>query len=437
MKTRSLRVRLLAGAAAAIFAALALAWIAMSFMFEAHIERSVEANLENHGRELIAGLTAAPDGTLSTTLEPNDPRFATPASGFYWQINAGAQVLRSRSLWDATLPLNTAVRGEDWASSDLAGPFEARIHLVSRRIEISGVADPLIVTLAEDHAAVTAARDAFGRDLAIFMIVLWLALSAAAWLQVHLGLQPLEDVRRALATMRAGKRLEADVYPAEAAPLAEAINTYAAAHERDLELAKRRAADLAHSLKTPLAALAAQARRAREAGATDAADGLDRAIAAATAAVERELVRTRAASVEAKPARVRKAVSDLIKVIERTEHGEALVFDNAVEDVETLAPSELIMEIAGPLLENAARHARTRVRVSGDVASLVIEDDGQGMSEADAEAALMRGKRLDESDSGHGLGLAIADELVRGFGGALHLGRSALGGLRVEVRWRV
>jgi C4-dicarboxylate-specific signal transduction histidine kinase len=48
----------------------------------------------------------------------------------------------------------------------------------------------------------------------------------------------------------------------------------------------------------------------------------------------------------------------------------------------------------------------------------------------------MRGKRLDESDSGHGLGLAIADELTRGFGGALNLGRSALGGLRVEVRWR-
>ncbi len=437
MKTRSLRVRLLAGAAAAIFAALAVSWVAMSFVFEAHIERNVEANLENHGRALIAGLIAAPDGALSTTTEPNDPRFATPASGFYWQISTGAQVLRSRSLWDADLPINANVRGDAWQGGDLAGPFEERVHFVSRRIELTGVATPLVVTLAEDHAAVTAARDEFGRDLAIFLALLWLVLSAAAWVQVHLGLKPLEDVRSALAEMRAGKRLAADVYPAEAAPLAEAINTYADARERDLELAKRRAADLAHSLKTPLAALAAQSRRAREAGAADAADGLDRAIAAAGAAVERELARTRVASAEAKPARVRKAISDLIKVIERTERGAALTFDNKVEDVEAPAPAELILEIAGPLLENAARYARTRVCVSGNATMLVIEDDGPGMSEADAEAALARGKRLDESGGGHGLGLAIADELTRGFGGALNLSRSALGGLRAEVRWRL
>jgi signal transduction histidine kinase len=316
-----------------------------------------------------------------------------------------------------------------------AGPFEARLYSVSRRIELSGSRTPLIVTLAEDHAAVTAARDEFGRELALFLVLLWAALAAAAWLQVHLGLKPLEDVRRALAEMRVGKRLAADVYPAEAAPLAEAINTYAAAREHDLEVAKRRAADLAHSLKTPLAALSAQSRRAREAGATDAADGLDRAIAAAAAAVERELARTRAASADVTPARVRRAISDLIKVIERTERGEALVFENDVDDVEAPAPSELIMEIAGPLIENAARYARTRVRIRGGVAALIIEDDGPGMDAADAEAALARGRRLDET-GGHGLGLAIADELTRNFGGALSLGRSELGGLRIDVEWR-
>src|SRR3546814_2929519 len=40
--------------------------------------------------------------------------------------------------------------------------------------------------------------------------------------------------------------------------------------------ARKRAADLAHSLKTPLAVLAVQSRRARAAGAEEAADGLDK-----------------------------------------------------------------------------------------------------------------------------------------------------------------
>lgn len=436
MMARSLRVRLLAGAAAAIFAALAVAWLVMSFVFEAHIERSVRTNLERHGQTLIAGLVVAPDGALSASVAPIDPRFNTPASGFYWQVSSGAEVLRSRSLWDATLEIGPNVTGDGWSPRDAAGPFEDRLLVIERRIELPGALEPLFVVLAEDHAAVTAARAAFGRDLAIFLVVLWAALSAAAWLQVHLGLAPLEDVRLALAGMGASKRLEADAYPAEAAPLAEAINTYADARERDLELAKRRAADLAHSLKTPLAALAAQSRRAREAGAADAADGLDRAIAAASAAVDRELARTRAASAEATPAQVRRVVSDLIKVIERTERGDALTFENAVEDEEAPAPAALIMEIAGPLIENAARYARTRVRISGGAAALVIEDDGPGMSESEAEAALPRGARLDESGGGHGLGLAIADELTRAFGGTLSLSRSALGGLHVEVRWR-
>jgi len=438
MRARSLRVRLLASAAAAIFAALALAWIVMSFVFEAHIERNVEATLENHGRALIAGFAAAPDGTLSATTQPIDPRFNTPASGFYWQAVSGAQTLRSRSLWDSTLTIDGSVSGDAWSAGDVAGPFEERLVIVSRRVELPGAREPVVVTLAEDHAAVTQARDEFGRDLAIFLVLLWAMLSAAAWAQVHLGLKPLEDVRQALAGMRGGKRLQAGAYPIEAAPLAEAINTYADARERDLELAKRRAADLAHSLKTPLAALSAQSRRAREAGAADAADGLDRAIQAASAAVERELARTRAAAAtNAAPANGRKVINDLIKVIERTERGSALVFENAMADTAAPVSAELMMEIAGPLLENAARFAEERVRVSGDSARLVIEDDGPGMSELDAEAALARGKRLDESGGGHGLGLAIADELTRGSGGTVDLSRSTLGGLCVEVRWPI
>ena len=60
---RSLRVRLLLGAAIAIFLALAAAWVAMTLLFERHVERRIEADLIRDGLQLAAALSIAADGT--------------------------------------------------------------------------------------------------------------------------------------------------------------------------------------------------------------------------------------------------------------------------------------------------------------------------------------------------------------------------------------
>ncbi|GAM98284.1 sensor histidine kinase [alpha proteobacterium U9-1i] len=439
MIARSLRLRLLAGAAAAIFAALTVAWLAMGYLFERHIERNLQDTLIRHGRDLVAGMSRDAAGALLIDPQPSDPRFALPASGLYWQAGEGAAAIRSRSLWDETLASSAPVATRDWSARDIAGPFESKLLLVARDVRLGEADAPVRVMVGADHSAISAARTEFSRDLAMFLLLLWAVLSAAAWAQVRLGLKPLDDVRAALDAMRRSpsERLEQNEYPTEAAPLALAINELAAARERDLEQARRRAGDLAHSLKTPLAALAAQSRRAREAGAIDAADGLDRAIEAARGAVERELARARAAAaVVGPPAVARTVVTRLIAVIERTEGGQRVAFENAASPMTMPVSEALLMEIAGPLLENAARFARTRVRIGGDASTLTIEDDGEGLDEAAAKAALVRGRRLDEGGPGDGLGLAIANDLVTTSGGTLALGRSDLGGLRVEARWR-
>lgn len=436
---RSLRWRLLAGAAGAIFAALAVAWLVMGYIFEAHVERNIEQSLRLHGRDLIAGLVRDPAGALSVTPQPADPRFDQPASGLYWQVSQGSALLRSRSLWDSALTLDsTAVEAEDWRVGDLAGPFEQRLHYVARKVTLVVGEAPILVVIASDHAAVDAARAEFARDLAIFLGVLWLVLSGAAWLQVRLGLKPLTDVRQALAEMQTqpSARLEEDDYPAEAAPLAQAINALAEARQRDMDHARRRAGDLAHSLKTPLAALAAQSRQARAAGAVDAADGLDRAIEAARGAVERELARTRLAA-EQRGASVQAApvIDRLVAVIERTDAGGRVSVENELGGLELPVSEAALMEIVGPLIENAVRHARHRVLISGGENALRIEDDGTGLTDEEAAQALERGRRLDEAAPGHGLGLAIARDVAELTGGTLSLNRAALGGLCAEVRW--
>lgn len=434
---RSLRVRLLIGGAFAVFAALAVAWAAMGFLFERHLQRQVEADLTARGLEVIASLGPNATGALAVRSPPSDPRFSTPAGGFYWQVSGDGVLLRSRSLWDATLAPPGPSRSDTWINGQIDGPFEQRLVFVEREIRLDPQSAPLTVVLGADYEAVRTAREAFARELALFLALLWAVLSAAAWIQVELGLRPLEHVRAALGALRSqpSARLSERDYPTEAAPLANAINELADARERDLELAKRRAADLAHSLKTPLAALSAQSRRAREAGADDAADGLDRAIAAAARAVERELARTRAAATRGASSNARAVITRVLQVIERTDAGQRIQFENLLSDTPLPVGDDVLMEMSGPLLENATRYAARRVRVSGgDGPVLLIEDDGPGLDPSQAEAVLQRGKRLDES--GHGLGLSIANDLALATGAVLSLDRSPeLGGLRATLRW--
>jgi len=442
----SLRFRLILGGTLAVLLALAMSWLAMTWLFERHIERREAEELTRVATNLVAGLSVDAAGRPAIAAEPADPRLRTPAGGLYWQVSTRAGAVRSRSLWDQALKPPAEVATDAWGTRIAAGPFDDRILMVERRVQPDRAGAAVLVQVASEEKAVRAARAEFGRDLAIFLAGLWLVLSAAATVQVGLGLAPLTRVRADLARLRGSPSARlADDHPHEIAPLIGAINDLAQAREADLARARRRAGDLAHSLKTPLAALSAQSRRAREAGATDAAEGLDRAIEAMAAALEAELARARAAAAREAAGRAQASpltvAERLVAVVERTSEGERLFFEAAIEpDLRAPVSDEDLTEMLGALIENAARFARRRVRISGlahaDGVTLTIEDDGPGMDEGRAEAALMRGGRLDEAGPGHGLGLAIVCDLVEASTGELTLARSELGGLSVSIDWK-
>ena len=445
MTPRSLRVRLLAGAAVAIFLALAAAWVGMTLLFERHIEHRAEADLVRIGMQLAADLAVGADGVPTLSREPGDARFGDPASGLYWQVSTPAGSVRSRSLWDQELPATDQARAGGWARRFVPGPFEEQLLLVERIVLPERGGPGVLLQIGIENQSLHQARDEFGAELAVFLLLLWLILSAAAWTQVVLGLRPLGAVRREVEALKRNPRARLDsAHAEEIEPLARAINELADARERDLARARRRAADLAHGLKTPLAALAAQSRHARQTGAVEAADGLDRAIAAATQAVEGELARSRAAAIRAAPGAASAAalplIDSVVGVVERAGFGEHLVFEvNVSEGLQLPLAAEDLLELAGALIENAARFARRRVQVNGawsaDKCELSIEDDGPGIDPQQVASAMQRGGRLDEIGSGHGLGLAIASDLAEATRGQLSLSRSALGGLRVSVTW--
>jgi len=431
----SLRLRLaLAGAVAVTFAIL-LSSLGLAALFGAHVERRALAELSVQLDQVLAGVERGPDGALELTIDPADPRFRQVYGGLYWQIAAEDEVLRSRSLWDYELPLPADTLGDGAEHVHaLAGPAGQPLLVIERSVTLPARLGGGIMRAAVgmDRTELAAARADFLRDLAPYSAVLAVALSLAGWVQIAVGLRPLGAIRARVADIRSGRagRLGAD-FPAEVRPLASEVDDLLAAREREIARARARAGDLAHGLKTPLQALMGEAGRLRADGRADRADAIEDIAGAMRRHVDRELARTRVAM------RGRQARADaglvlagLLRVMRRTEDGARCDWRVDLPDglIAGADPDDL-SEALGALIENAARHARGRVEITGHrrgkLIEITIRDDGPGIAPNRIETLMARGARVDTR--GSGLGLAIARDIAEALEGTLALCDAAPG----------
>jgi signal transduction histidine kinase len=444
MSRRSLRLRLLAMALASITGALVISGVGLVVLFRRHVEQRIDSELETYVRQIGGNITFGPNGAVTIARQLADPRFDQPLSGLYWQVTdeANASVIRSRSLWDARLELPKDDLGDTSVHRHLiTGPGHANLIVRERAVTYAapGARRRLRIAVAVDSVDVRNAAQTFARDLTPSLAVLGLTLFAAAWLQVWLGLRPLEAVRRGVAAIRSGgrRRLPAD-YPDEVMPLVEEVNVLLDAQDKAIERARAAAGDLAHGLKTPLTVLGADARVLRARGEAEVAGSIEELTEAMRRQIERALAlarlrRSRSAAMPLAP-----LIERLARVIRKTPAGEPLRWEIDIPaSLRVAVDQDDLAELFGNLLENAAKWARSRVRISASIdaatAAIVIEDDGPGIPEAAREAVLKRGVRLDHGTPGTGLGLAIAGEVLDACGGDLRLGESAFGGLQAIV----
>lgn len=457
---RSLRFRLLAATLAAIVLALALAGVLLSGLFRDQVlhefGRTLTAQLDQLTARLefdVAGQPQLDPATLS------DPRWSRPYGGLYWQVDradaaAGTPalgVLRSRSLWDTTLaaPDDRPADGEVHVH-ELPGPQGARLLMVERSVTVGDAAPAhWRLMVAADLAETEEAVARFNGVLAASLAVLGLLLGAAAVAQVAVGLAPLRALQRALAAVHEGRaqRLP-DAVPAEVQPLVDDFNRVLDRNAEIVGRARTQAGNLAHALKTPLAALAQAADSARrhppEVAALPAL--VDEQVQLARRHVDWHLARARAAAAQGLPgvrAAVQPAVAGLLRVMERVHAARGLALRCGPIAPELAFAGELqdLQEMLGNLVDNACKWARGTVAVSaartdapgGPRLRLIVEDDGPGIDAGRRGRVLVRGERLDETVPGSGLGLAIVSELAGLYGGALVLEAAAAGGLRAVL----
>lgn len=433
----SLNLRLLLFAGLAIAMALTAAWIVLGLLFERHSERQLQAELERHGMALIAAVEFDPGERPIVARQPSDPRFLRPASGLYWRIVAPGGELRSRSLWDGLLAPPGMAGSRTWTAFNVKGPFEDQVLVIARRVQIGTRGPQVVIEIAADRMPVTQGRADFGIEMAIFLAVLWLALTFGAWAQVRMGLRPLHGVSKELDAMSRAvdARLAVSDHPVEIRPLTGAINAVAERRAQDITRARQRARDLAHALKTPITALRLQIEDLP----ADKAKEMMVGLTLISGAVESELARTGASS-EGETVDARSIIERLYTVIARTPDGARVALLNRVAtDFDVPLGTEAALEAFGAVLENAARHALTSVEVvSGSDANffwIEVSDDGAGIPEELRAAMLVRGGRQDVTDRNQGLGLSIAWEIVAASGGDLSLATGQKGGLVARFAW--
>lgn len=440
---RSLRLRVLAVAGATLLVTLSIAGLALAYIFENNIERTIEQDLDVEWNELAASFALDADGTPAVVRDLSDPRYRTPYGGAYWRIDEnGVRVLQSRSLWDQTLTARDDVHFSPRGMAvEQRGPNDTTVYVTTRAVALQGASGlrHFDLAVAVDTHDMELLRASFASDVAQSLLVIGLLLFAGAVLQVSFGLAPLAALRRQMAEIHAGraKRL-AGAFPDEVAPLVDDLNALLKRQEDLVQRARSRAGDLAHGLKTPLTILQRLERRCREKGDIEAATTLREQIDAMRNHVERELSRARthgAVAAGGTLTDVRSTVDRLIGLFIRMPRGDEIDWRNAVPDgLRLRMDPDDFGEVMGNLLDNARKAAASVVRISAEVADgrtrILVDDDGPGVTPGRFATLLQRGHSEDTTAEGTGLGLGIVVDVLGEYDAQLSMEANDFGGAR-------
>jgi signal transduction histidine kinase len=450
MRANSLALRLFLWATVWTVVILLATGIVLSSLYRGAVERAFDSRLSVYLRTLISDV-ASPDNPNDTFPQSlSEPLFELPLSGWYWQVTridgAKHDVRASRSLWDGglpKLPVLDAAAALGIRSGYVTGPEDQKLRLVERNIDL-GEEGRFLVAVAGDAAEIEEDVRDFDRALAMTFTALALVLLFITAFQVRFGLAPLKRISQSLAAIRAGtaEKLEGR-FPVEIAPLARETNALLEANREIVERARTHVGNLAHALKTPLSVMVNEAS-AR--GDDPLAQKIREQVEIMRDQVARHLERARMAArvtVVGTITDVLPVLQAIVRTMEKAHPEKAVAFKmDAPADARFRGEQQDLEEMVGNLVDNACKWAQSRVaievtleRIGPDrrVIRILVDDDGRGLTPAEREQVARRGRRLDETKPGSGLGLSIVVELAGLYGGGLTLGAAPLGGLRAEL----
>jgi two-component system sensor histidine kinase PhoQ len=375
-----------------------------------------------------------------------EPRLAAPGSGLY------AEIVSSRGSWRSPSALGS---GLNLAAAPITGErqFEyAKLADGTRVLGLSlgirwefedGSSRDFIIRAAES-------LEPWYRDVARVRawllsgsIAIGLLLLGGLAVAMRVALKPLRLLETEIADIEAGRReLLGSGWPRELAGVTGNLNALLAGDRKRLERYRTTLGNLAHSLKTPLAAL----RGLIESGQTDRqsqARQLDRMQEIVQHQLKRAVFGGTGATMTDLP--VQEPLEQLRGALAKVYSDKSPRMSLAISQG-TAYPIDAgdFLELVGNLMDNACKYCNTEITVRAMPWTstawrrpglvLDIEDDGRGIPPSERSRVLERGARADESVTGQGIGLSVAREIAAAYSGTLEIGESHLGGARISVR---
>jgi two-component system sensor histidine kinase PhoQ len=444
---RSLRARVVLWVSVALIVLFAVTIVGLDIAFR---ESTVSArrellDVQVYGLVALAEIDA--NGELTLPPDALNAQLELANSGLYGALFAAD----GRALWQSL-----SLLGRDFPVDDLPPPGEEQLltldvpgfppleALLTTLTWADGPEADYTFAIALSLEPYNARQAAFRRNLIGWFVGVTLTIMVVIGSLLTFLLLPVRRLERQVREVEAGERVKlTGRYPSELVGLASNLNTLIDTERRRLARYRNTLDDLAHSLKTPLAAMRTLLSEGSGRGADPTHEALNRELERMDQRVSYQLRRARATGATGlgtEPVAVAPIVEDLKQTLDKVYR------DKRVRCTVEIAPGAVfrgdpgdLTEVLGNLMDNGYKYCRTSVHVAATSTPerlvITVGDDGRGITAEEAAMLFQRGKRADESVPGQGIGLAVVRETVELYRGTLDVGRSALGGaeLRVEL----
>ncbi|WP_158583815.1 ATP-binding protein [Salinibius halmophilus] len=427
--TLSLTLRVTLGAGVSALLALIAVGVLLVFLFSQYIERRFEQTLSGKVLDLIATVDASVE---RINIESTNPAFRSPISGWYWLIIEQPNVIAtSPSLVGGHPPMLTALTSDGWHTA--IGPGGNQLRVLRQTIMFEEANRQLTFVVSGPQSDISQDVWAFSRQAAISLLVFLAALVAVVWLQTYLSLRPVTRMTAQLSNIRSGQQSKlAGEYPKELQQIGDEINLLIDHSEQVVERGRLQAANIAHSLKTPLAVMNNEMANLPDASAKllrQQLKQLDQTVQLylARAQTSRKLYVSHQVNVQ-------QSVAELVNAVSLAYPDKQVVVNCEID-----AKSTVLMEqgdfdeLVANLIDNAIKWTDQKVLITFNTRQagwqLTVEDDGPGIPNEQLHKVTRVGVRLDESVPGSGVGLAIVQDILAVYRSRLTFSTSqALGG---------
>ena len=408
-----------------------------------------EERLKTHIYTLLAASDEDGVGLVMPEYLP-DTRFNQLGLGLLAGVStvSNQAFWRSQSMLSVTLPQLPEVAMGEKVFSDAV--FEDQWYRVlAYKIALttfSGIERDYTFWVAESNQADNQQLQRFRRQLFSGFAVLSVLFLLGQFFLLHWSLRPLSFLSRAIDQVEKGEVTEVvGSFPTELVPVVRNLNDLILTLGRQRDKLKNTLGDLAHSLKTPLAVVRNTVHLDSQLDESDKKEIIAEQVSRMDDIIQYQLKTLSRSShalwIKGEP--VAPVVYRIVSALQKVYQDKSIAFDCQMDEQSLFFgdPDDLF-ELLGNLLENAFKYGNSQVfcHVTGGHArqqapflSIQIEDDGPGIPEEARKEVLQRGTRMDTQKSGQGIGLSIANELVKSYSGELTLDRADLGGLIVMV----